>query len=165
MFRQDSDEMQPVQGTVLTFDDRTDFFEWDGFVFILNLNAFEAVTNIRAITAAKAHLAIDAIAERFGISDIKGLKDHLSGRAKLAKKLAAAARHGLLDDVDGERLIARVEERGFAVRCRKENERYAFDLDLSNRAEVEEFVNLMTDVYLHSPVTNREWKVTSKRPA
>jgi hypothetical protein len=165
MFRQDSDEMQPVQGTVLTFDDRADFFEWDGFVFIMNLSAFEAVTNIRAITAAKAHAAIDAIAARFGVSDVEGLKEHLSGRAKLAKKLAAAARHGLLDDVDGERLIARVAERGFAVRCRKQDGRYAFDLDLSNRAEVEEFVNLMTDVYLHSPVTNREWKVTSKRPA
>lgn len=165
MFRQDSDEMQPVQGAVLTFDDRTDFFEWDGFVFIMNLSAFEAVTNIRAITAAKAHAAIDVIAARFGVPDVEGLKGHLSGRAKLAKKLAAAARHGLLDDVDGERLIARVEKRGFAVHCRKEDGRYTFDLDLSDRAGVEEFVNLMTDVYLHSPVTNREWKVTSKRPA
>jgi len=165
MFRQDSEELQPVDSTVITFDQAIDFFEWDGFVFIVNLGAFEAITNIRQITAAKAHEAVDAISNRFGIPDIQGLKDHLSDRTKLAKKLAAAVQHGLLDDVDGDRLIARIEERQFGVRCRREGERFEFDIDLENRGEVEQFVNLMTDVYLHSPVTQREWKAISKTPA
>lgn len=165
MFRQDSDEMQSVQGTVLTFDENLDFFQWEGFLFIRTLGAFESVTNIRAITAMKACSAVDAIASRFAIPDAKGLKDHLSSRIKLAKKMAAAVQHGLLEDVDGSRLIARIDERGFGVKCRRDGDRFAFDLDLGDRRQIEEFVNLMTDVYLRSPVTEREWKVTSKRPA
>lgn len=165
MFRQDSNEMQPVDSTVITFDQSVDFFEWDGFVFIANLGAFESITNIREITAAKAHEAIDAIGERFGLPNMQGLKDHLCERTKLAKKLAAAVQHGLLDDVDGDRLIQRIEQRQFNVRCRRENGRFEFDIDLDNRVEVEQFVNLMTDVYLHSPVTQREWKVITKTPA
>lgn len=165
MFRQDTEEMQPVDSTVITFDQAIDFFEWDSFVFIVNLGAFEAVTNIRQITAAKAHEAIDAISSRFGIPDIQGLKDHLSDRTKLAKKLASAVQHGLLEDVDGDRLIARIGERQFGVRCRREGDSFEFDINLENRGEVEQFVNLMTDVYLHSPVTRREWKAISKTPA
>jgi hypothetical protein len=165
MFRQDSNEMQPVDSTVITFDQQIDFFEWDGFVFIVNLGAFESITNIREITATKAHEAIDAISARFGLADAQGLKNHLSGRAKLAKKLAAAVQHGLLQDVDGARLLARIQERGFDVRMQERDGTHHFDIDLNNRSEVEQFVNLMTDVYLHSPVTNREWKAISKTPA
>jgi len=165
MFRQDSDELRPVDSSVITFDQNIDFFEWDGFIFIANLAAFESITNIREITAAKAHEAIDAIAGRFELGDVAGLKAQLSDRTKLAKKLAAAVQHGLLDDIDGSRLIARIEERQFAVRCRPSGDGFALDMNLESRIEVEQFVNLMTDVYLHSPVTRREWKAITKTPA
>lgn len=165
MFRQDSDEMRPVDSPVITFDQDIDFFEWEGFVFIRNLPAFEAITNIRAITAQKAHEAIDAISNRFSLPNIQGLKEHLSERTKLAKKLAAAVQHGLLDDIDGERLIARIEERQFNVICRQTDGGFEFEIDHADRNEVEQFVNLMTDVYLHSPVTQREWKAITKTPA
>lgn len=165
MFKQDSDELEPVARTVITFDQEIDFFEWDGFVFIVNLPIFESITNMREVTIAKANEALDGIAARFYVPNLEDLKAHLGGRIKLSKKLAAAVKHGVLDDVDGARLIQRITDRRMSVRCVLVDDRYQFELDLRNRFEVEQFVNLLTDVYLKSPVTNREWKALAKTPA
>jgi len=49
------------------------------------------------------------------------------------------------------------------LRCRIEGGNVHFDIDHTNRGEVEDFVDLMTDLFLQSPVTRREWEAVVKR--
>lgn len=164
MFQRDSREMVAVEGTVVSFDQTIDFFEWEGLVFIINLPTFESVTNIRHVTARKADEAVDALQNRFQINDIDGLKAHIAQRTRLGKKLAAAQKHGLVGDIDPAAMVHRIAAKQLDVQCTIEGDEVRFDIDPANRRQVEDFVDLMTDFFLQSPVTSREWEAVVKRP-
>jgi len=122
------------------------------------------VTNIRDITVRKSAEALDAISTRFSLGgNAVSLKTEIGKRTRLAKKLAAAHQHGLIADIDPERLVARAKEKKLRLRCRIEKGQAHFDLDPHNRGEVEDFVDLITDLFLQSPVTHREWEAVVKR--
>jgi hypothetical protein len=62
-------------------------------------------------------------------------------------------------------MIARIQAKSLGLRCRTDGSGFVFDLNPDDPGEIEEFVNLITDFYLQSPVTNREWRALVKRPA
>jgi hypothetical protein len=163
-FNRDEHELVPVDGTVVNFDQDVDFFAWEGLTFVLNLRTFESVTNIREITALKAHEAVDALGERFRLDDPDGLKAAIGDRPLLAKKLASALRHGLVADIDVAALPARIAAKELDIAFDGEGETFRLRIDSANRRQVQDFVDLMSDVFLHSPVTGREWVVSVKKP-
>lgn len=162
-FNRDEDELIPVGGTVVTFDQDVDFFTWEGLTFVLNLRTFESVTNMREITARKASEAVDALGGRFGLDDPDGLKAAIGDRPLLAKKLAAALRHGLVGDIDVAALPARIAAKELDIAHDGEGDDFRLRIDPSNRRQVQDFVDLMSDVFLQSPVTGREWVVSVKK--
>jgi hypothetical protein len=164
-FSRDQNELVPVEGSIITFDQAVDFFVWDGMVFIGNLPTFEALTNLREITIQKAAQAVDALAGRFDLGDVDALKASIGQRTRLGKKLAAAQRHGLAGDIDPAAIHERIEARGLQVRCEIDGEQVRFEIDSTNPQEVSDFVDLMTDVFLRSPLTGREWDALAKRPS
>lgn len=162
-FNRDEHELVPVDGTVVNFDQEVDFFVWEGLTFVLNLRTFESVTNIREITAEKAGEAIDALVGRFGLDDPDGLKLAIGSRPLLAKKLASALRHGLVADIDIAALPARIAAKELDITHEGDGEDFRLRIDPNNRRQVQDFVDLMSDVFLHSPVTGREWVVSVKK--
>jgi len=162
-FNRDEHELVPVDGTVVNFDQDVDFFVWEGLTFVLNLRTFESVTNIREITAQKAGEAIDALGGRFGLDDPNGLKSAIGSRPLLAKKLASALRHGLVADIDIAALPARIAAKELDITHDGDGEDFRLRIDPNNRRQVQDFVDLMSDVFLHSPVTGREWVVSVKK--
>ncbi|HRD26675.1 MAG TPA: DUF4868 domain-containing protein [Caulobacter sp.] len=163
-FRPDADELVPVGGTVVNFDQDVDFFLWEGLVFVRNLRTFESVTNIRRVTAQKAGEAVDALGERFALDDAEGLKEAIGARPLLAKKLASALRHGLVADIDVGALPERIAAKELDIVCEADGEGFRLRIDARDRRQVQDFVDLMSDVFLHSPVTGREWVVSVKKP-
>ncbi|WP_081837498.1 Kiwa anti-phage protein KwaB-like domain-containing protein [Xanthobacter sp. 91] len=165
VFSREQNEMVEVDGAVVSFDGLFDFFSWDNTIFISNFRTFESVTNIRDVTMRKAAFAMDALAERFGLgANSEMLKEEVCKRTLLAKRLAAAHRNGVIDDIDPNNLVERAEEKGLRIRCRIENGNAHFEIDHNNKGEVEDFVDLLTDLFLRSPVTGREWEAVVKRP-
>lgn len=163
-FSREHHQMVAVDGPVISFDGNIDFFEWEGLVFILNLLTFESVTNIREVTVRKSGEAVDALAARFRLgNNANALKAEISKRTRLAKRLAAAHQHGLIEDINHETLVGRIEQKSLRLHCRVENGLAHFDIDHTNRGEIEDFVDLMTDLFLQSPVTQREWEAVVKR--
>ncbi len=163
-FSRDRNEMVALDGAVVSFDSEIDFFFWQGMVFVANFRTFESVTNIREETIRKSGEAMDALAARFGLGgNPEGLKLEIGKRALLAKKLAAAHRHGIIADIDPNKLVDRATHKGLRLRFRTENGNLHFDIDHNNRDEVQDFVDLLTDVFLQSPVTGREWEAVVKR--
>lgn len=164
-FSRQRNEMVPIEGAVLSFDGVVDFFAWENFVYILNFRTFESVTNIRDETIRKSEEALDALAVRFGLgTNLVDLKDEIAQRTLLAKRLAAAHRHGIIADIDPQSLVDRAAEKELRLRCHMENGNVQFDIDHNNRGEIQDFVDLLTDLFLRSPVTGREWEAVVKRP-
>lgn len=163
--RRDIGEMQVIDSEVVIFDQEIDFFEWQDFIFIASLSSFEALTNIRELTVSKARQALDALSTKFMICDLDDLKTAIGKKTTLSKKLAAALQHGLADHIDGDALLARIAERALSFKCEKIGERFHITVDQDDSFQVTDFVNVVTDVFLQSPVTRREWNAIVKRPA
>jgi len=164
-FQRDADIARPAADGFMSFDEKIDFFAWDGFLFITNLASFESITNIRVATQRQAHAAIDAMTGRFGFGDANVFKATIASKVSLAKKLAAAIRHGLIEAIDADRVMARIQEKNLDLECRKVDGKVVFDVDPSDMKQATEIVNLISDVYLHSPVTQKEWRALVKKPA
>lgn len=165
-FSRHSNEMVSIDGPVITLDDKFDFISWDGHVFINNLLTFESITNIKDLTIEKANSVIDQISTIINItSGINSLKSELSKRIRLAKRLAAAHRHGIIADIDIEKLAERCRQKGLGLNCTVSSGVASFDFDLTDKQLVSDFVNLITDFYYKSTVTGREWEAVVKRPA
>ena len=163
-FSRERNEMVAIDGAVVSFDGAIDFFAWEGLVFITNFRTFESVTNIRDVTIRKSAEALDALAARFGLGgNAEGLKAEIGKRTLLAKRLAAAHRYGIIADIDPQNLVDRAAQKQLRLRCRIENGNAHFDIDHANRGEVQDFVDLLTDLFLQSPVTGREWEAVVKR--
>jgi hypothetical protein len=163
-FHRDTNQMVPVDGAVVTFDQNVDFFEWDGLLYVANIRSFESITNIREITVAKAHDAVEALAARFDLGNIDALKVHVQQRTRLGKRLASAHKHGLAADLDPAEIEKLIGVRKLQFKCEQDGGRLKFDLDHANNRSIEDFVDLVSDVFLTSPVTRRDWEALAKRP-
>ncbi|WP_205854062.1 Kiwa anti-phage protein KwaB-like domain-containing protein [Phenylobacterium kunshanense] len=163
-FRRDTLQMVPIEGAVITFDQTVDFFEWDGLVFVLNIRTFESVTNIREVTIRKAVQAVDALAARFDLGDVDALKTHVEQRTRLGKRLAAAHKHGLVGDINAPEVTNLIAARGLRFTCVADDGGVRFGLDHADPRSVEDFVDLVSDVFLVSPTTRRDWEALAKRP-
>lgn len=163
-FHRDTLEMVAIEGSVITFDQTIDFFEWDGLVFVDNMRTFESITNIRDVTVRKAAEAVDALAGRFHLGDVDALRIAVGKRTRLGKRLAAAHRHGLTDDIDTEKVAELIATRQLQLTCEPHEGSLRFNIDHTNARAVEDFVDLMSDVFLVSPTTRRNWEALVKRP-
>lgn len=164
MFHRDTRELAAIEGAVITFEPTPDFFEWDGLLFIVNMRTFESITDIRDVTVRKAAEAIDALAARFHLDNLDALKASISQRTRLGKRLAGAHKHGLVGDLDAARVAQLIEVRQLQLVCTPHEGSLRFEIDHANGRAVEDFVDLMSDVFLVSPATNRDWEALVKRP-
>lgn len=165
IFSREHGEMTAIDGPVINFDGRIDFFMWDGLVFILNFATFESITDIRDVTIRKAEEAIDAVAARFGLGEnVDALKVEIGKRIRPAKRLAAAYHHGLIADIDPQRLVSRALEKKLRMRCDTVNDQVRITIDHNDPGQVQDLVNLLSDLFLKSPVTGREYEAPVRRP-
>lgn len=168
IFNVAQNQFSEVDGRVFDFALDGDFIEWKERIFILRLAAFESLTNVRAITIRDAHKALEEVRAVGGleISGFDAVAASLEARPQLAKKLAAAKRQGTVDNLDAKALAARVKEKELPlVVAKKKNGRVEIKIDPTDPDQIREFVNLVTDVYLRSPVTEMEYTVFAKAPA
>ncbi|PGH54662.1 hypothetical protein CRT60_33465 [Azospirillum palustre] len=164
IFSREQNEMVAIDGAVVNFDGAIDFLAWEGMVFILNFRTFESVTNIRDVTIRKAAEALDALAVRFGLGEnVQALKSEIGKRTLLAKRLAAAHRHGIINHIDPQRLVNRAAEKQLRLRCHLNDGNVQFEINHNNHGEIQDFVDILTDFFLQSPVTGREWEAVVKR--
>ncbi|PZP41655.1 MAG: hypothetical protein DI601_20570 [Azospirillum brasilense] len=157
-------QMVAVEGPIVSFDNCVDFAIWENMVFVVNMRTFESITNIRDVTIQKANEVIDLLGSRFDLgSDTEKLKTEINKRTILAKRLAAAHYHGIIDDIDAQKLVERAQDKNLRVKCKLEKGKAIFNINYDEKGEIEDFVDLLTDLFLNSPVTGREWEALVKR--
>lgn len=161
------DEFTSVKGQVFDFPVDAEILEWENKIYILDLGAFEALTNIREVTlnqAAKAFVSIRAI-ENLEVPNLAGVQECLNLRPRLAKRLAAAVRHNTFASLQVTTLTDHIEQFNLPLVIKIVGDKTQIVFEVDNRIHVEEFVNLIADVYLRSPVTQINYKAHSKELA
>jgi hypothetical protein len=167
IFSRGRHEFTEPGGSIFDFSLDADFFEWNGLIFILHLTPFESLTNLRQITITRAQDAIAAVkqVENLEVVGLDEVAMRLQERPALAKKLAAAERQGTIDALRPETLLARIQQKRLPLETTVVGSVTKIIVDTTKPNQVNEFVNLITDVYLQSPVTAKEYKVHVKEPA
>lgn len=160
-------QFKEAGGKVFHFDHGADFFEWDGFVYILSHMRFESLTNIRSLTAAKAQGALKSVERHrdIRVKDIDELSNVVNQKPMLARRLASAAEMEIMKALSGKAMVERIKALKLPIRHRKIGSVFQFEIDITNATEVQEFVNLIVDYYLRSPLTKKEYRVPSKYAA
>jgi hypothetical protein len=160
-------QFKELSQKVFHFDHGADFIEWGGWIYILDHRRFESLTNIRDITTSKASAALNAI-QKIGdivIVEMENLIASIVARPLLARKIAAADQIDVFAKLTGKAMVERIVAKSLPIKRRKTGKAYRFVIDSNDANQVREFVYLITDYYLHSPLTKREYRVPSKYPA
>lgn len=158
-------ELEPVKGKVFEFPTEVDFLEWRGFVYVLRLSPLESLTKIREVTNARARAALDLLGKVDGLQ-IEGLSEvavALSDRPATAKRLASAARNKTISSLQPKALRQHIANYELPLTVRRREGKLVVSFDVTNPKHIDEFVNLVADIYLRSTLTSLDYKARSKQ--
>ena len=162
-------EFSEVDGQVFTFEAGVDFFEFQGHVFVGHSMAFELVTNVRKITSERAGAVINTFDGKSGgdvvLLQRKELIGAINRKPLFAKKLASARMMGTISALTGIKMVNRIKSKGLNITYEIVNGKYHFKIDEKDKKSLREFIDLITDTYLVSDVTDLEYKTHAKERA
>ncbi|MDI9069953.1 Kiwa anti-phage protein KwaB-like domain-containing protein [Xanthomonas oryzae] len=168
IFSRQRDEMIEVDGPLITIKAKISFILWDDLVFIQELSTFETLTQVREATIKRATQAVANCKEIFELSgDTESVITRLSKKPALAKRLAAADKNGYMKGMTGEKLKARAIEKKLNLDFIHDplTGKYELEIDESDAQQIEDLVDLLSEFFLRSPATDREFEARAKRPA
>jgi hypothetical protein len=167
-FSRQRNEMVEVDGPLITIEAKISFILWDDLVFIQGLSTFETLTQVREATVQRATQAVANCNEIFELSgDPASVISRLSGKPALAKRLAAADKNGYMTGMTGEKLKARATEKQLNLEFIQDAStgKYKLELDENDPQQIEDLVDLLSEFFLRSPTTDREFEARVKRLA
>lgn len=162
-FDADRNRLIEVSSDVFNFVIQPSVIVWRGAVYILNRQRFELMTGLRAATIEKSMQAFRYIVEdlRIEIPASEELIDVINKKPLLYRRLASASAKGVLSRLSSVRMVERIRALGLPITYEERNGDYEFNVDHEDNVQVKEIVYLMTDYYLHSPVTDLEHRAPS----
>jgi hypothetical protein len=167
-FSEQKHEMQDIKGAILTLDGRIDFLLWEGLVFVQRLRTFESLTHVREATTTRAEKAIESCSILFNFGpSAPAVLARISAQPALAKRLAAAHKYGYMADMTGPRLRDRAIEKQLNIQFVEDEITggISLQIDETDKRQIEDLVDLLSEFFLKSPATGREYDVRVKRPA
>lgn len=166
IFNTTSHQFKELAGKVFHFDHGVDFILWDAFVFILDHTRFESLTHIRDLTITKAKSALNRVEKLkdIEVANIDKLVERVARKPLLARRIASAEQMDVLKALTGKAMVERIKTLNLPLRHKDVDGKIHFEIDADNPTQVQEFINLITDYYLRSPLTDKEYRVPSKYP-
>jgi Domain of unknown function (DUF4868) len=141
-------------GPIFQLDYNCDFFEWDGWIFVLSQRSFESLTHISVATQEKAGGAIDriAIVENLEIENIDEFREAVLKRTRSARRLATAEQNGILESLTVsqiEQCLTEIEASGAAIPIDWEivEGRLILRPDIDNGSEVDRVIEVLVDYF------------------
>lgn len=169
LFSTSKHEFSEVTGKIFTFDVGVHFFEFQGTVFVADSRTFEVVTNVRKITSERADQVINTFHDKTKGDVVfvkrKELVEAIKGKPLFAKKIASALVMGTIEALTAQKMIARIKSKGLKIIHELLNGKYYFKVDETDPKSLRDFVDLITDTYLISDVTDLEYKTHAKERA
>ncbi|MGV7197642.1 hypothetical protein [Xanthomonas axonopodis] len=167
-FSQQENEMIGVDGPILTIEAKIGFMLWNGLIFIQSLTTFESLTEVREATIQRASQAVKSCGLLFDFTiEADAVAARIAAKPALAKRLAAADKNGYMQGMTGENLNARAVEKQLDIEFIQDptTGRYKLDIDQDNAQQIQDLVDLLSELFLQSPTTGREYEARVKKPA
>jgi hypothetical protein len=150
-----------VDSKIFLFDNDTDCFAWDGYLFIHNVNAFQRIFGYFEELRANANATIDAVLAQIPVSNAEAFRTTCTGQLQMLSKLAQIARKRYLGRVTMQDMRRTIDEFHLDVQIVQENgqEKLLFEGSLAKRWLI---LKLLDDDYLGSIMTHEKYEVNSK---
>lgn len=150
-----------VDSKIFLFDNDTDCFAWDGYLFIHNVGAFQRIFRYFEELRANANATIDAVLGQIPVSNAEAFRATCTGQLQMLSKLAQIARKPYLGRVTMQDMRRTIDEFHLDVQVVQENgqEKLLFEGTLARRWLI---LKLLDDDYLGSTMTHEKYEVNSK---
>lgn len=150
-----------VDSKIFLFDQETDCFAWDGFLFIHNVGAFQRIFGYFDELRASANATIDAVLAQIPVSNAEAFRTTCVGQLQMLSKLAQIARKPYLSRVTMQDMRRTIDDFRLSVQIVQENgqEKLLFEGSLAKRWLI---LKLLDDDYLGSTMTHEKYEVNSK---
>jgi hypothetical protein len=150
-----------VDSKIFLFDNDTDCFAWDGYLFIHNVGAFQRIFGYFEELRANANATIDAVLGQIPVSNAEAFRATCTGQLQMLSKLAQIARKPYLGRVTMQDMRRTIDEFHLDVQVVQENgqEKLLFEGTLAKRWLI---LKLLDDDYLGSTMTHEKYEVNSK---
>ncbi len=150
-----------VKKNIFLFDQDTDCFAWDGFLFIRNVGAFQRIFRYFEELRARADATINIVLAQIPISNADAFRATCTGQLQMLSKLAEIAKKPYLRRVTMQDIQRTIIEFDLKVPIVRENgqEKLLFEGDLAKRWLI---LKLLDDDYLGSTMTHEKYEVNSK---
>jgi hypothetical protein len=150
-----------VDSKIFLFDQETDCFAWDGFLFIRNVGAFQRIFGYFDELRAHANATIDVILAQIPVSNAEAFRATCTGQLQMLSKLAQIARKPYLARVTMQDMRRTIADFHLDVQIVQENgrDKLLFEGSLAKRWLI---LKLLDDDYLGSTMTNEKYEVNSK---
>lgn len=150
-----------VDSKIFLFDNDTDCFAWDGYLFIRNVGAFQRIFGYFEELRASANATIDAVLGQIPVSNADAFRATCTGQLQMLSKLAQIARKPYLARVTMQDMRRTIDEFHLDVQIIQENgqDKLVFEGSLAKRWLI---LKLLDDDYLGSTMTHEKYEVNSK---
>ena len=150
-----------VDSKIFLFDNDTDCFAWDGYLFIQNVGAFQRIFGYFEELRANANATIDAVLGQIPVGNAEAFRATCTGQLQMLSKLAQIARKPYLGRVTMQDMRRTIDEFHLDVQVVQENgqEKLLFEGTLAKRWLI---LKLLDDDYLGSTMTHEKYEVNSK---
>jgi hypothetical protein len=150
-----------VDSKIFLFDQETDCFAWDGFLFIRNVGAFQRISGYSDELRAHANATIDVLLAQIPVSNAEAFRATCTGQLQMLSKLAQIARKPYLARVTMQDMRRTIGDFHLDVQVVREHgqEKLLFEGSLAKRWLI---LKLLDDDYLGSTMTNEKYEVNSK---
>lgn len=150
-----------VETKIFLFDWKIDCFAWEGYLFILNVSAFQRIFRYFDELRAKAEETLDTILAQIPVNNAEEFRQACTGQIQMISKLAQIARKPYLAAVTMDDLRRTIDEFGLDVEIVEADgqEQLLFEASPAKRWLI---LKLLDDNYLGSMMTTLKYEVNSK---
>jgi len=150
-----------VNSKIFLFDQATDCFAWDGYLFIHNVGGFQRIFGYFDELRGRANATIDIVLAQIPVSNADAFRATCTGQLQMLSKLAQIARKPYLQRVTMQDIRRTIDEFRINVQIVQQNgqEKLLFEGDFAKRWLI---LKLLDDDYLGSIMTNEKHEVNSK---
>jgi Kiwa KwaB-like protein len=150
-----------VDSKIFLFDQETDCFAWDGFLFIHNVGPFQRIFGYFDELRVSANATIDTVLAQIPVTNAGAFRTTCTGQLQMLSKLAQIARKPYLNRVTMQDMRRTIDDFQLHVQIVQENgqEKLLFEGSLAKRWLI---LKLLDDDYLGSTMTHEKYEVNSK---
>ncbi|AOW80898.1 hypothetical protein HTSR_1728 [Halodesulfurarchaeum formicicum] len=160
LFSPGDEQYDVFEDSLLTIPSRVNVVYFDGYIYVYTPKAFERMYDIRGQYEEQTDNVIDTLESR----DIKladdSIADTFKNDIRCLRRINEIKRHDIHEDLEPEAIVETVEEYDVPVIAEEQNG--SLVLDIENGSQRWKLLDLLSDSYLRSEMTENQYNAPNK---